>query len=141
MTKIKLLLPLLMASLLLMLAVSPAEAGAEGYTTWGPRVIAGHSIPTGYMYHDTNGSGLNVNSEYAGWGGYLCNWWVDFDFYSSSNARYYHAQGREHASCNVTGAVPWNAPGGTLHARTGYVCATIYMNAVYVVRACNNIHP
>ena len=116
-----------------------ANASAEGYTTWGTTVIHGIRVPHGYMYHDTDGSGLNVQDEYAAWGGYLCNWWIDFDFYGAGG-NYYHVQGGFHGNCAVSGSVLWDAPGGNFRARTGYVCATIWENANYVTRACNNIH-
>lgn len=121
------------------ISAGTASASAEGYTTWGTTIIHGVSVPHGYMYHDTDGSGLNVRDEYAGWGGYLCNWWIDFDFYGAGG-KYYHVQGGFHGGCAVAGSVLWDAPGGNFRASTGYVCATIWENANYVTRACNNIH-
>jgi hypothetical protein len=150
-----------------LLTASPAEAAATmsktGRTTptilgdnhtcgEGQSAVGLHQVPISkvYMCETVNHAVWTLNSVHYNWwsAGQLCDWWVDFDYFSTgASDSYFHNQGQEQQSgCKLsshgTRQNPPDLPSGGL--QNGQVCATLFNRSagtVYkLVRTCQNIN-
>jgi hypothetical protein len=124
---------------------SASDAAAWGTTTWGGSFcLFGHCTPGGTQGINVQGDGLTVTSVTSGFQAFfphgpLCNWWIDINFYDTAGQEYFHQQGDNHWSCDISGGqVLSTVP---MQAQTGQVCAIVYSNSGFVSRACLNVHP
>jgi hypothetical protein len=129
--------------------VEPMSALGVGYISvfkysWNGLTIP---VPSGYLIHQINGSGLSIPSEWAVyspstgvggiWGVNICNWRIDFQNRSSSNNGIILTRvGATHAGCSLTGV---SRTLSNFTVKQGKECARLYVNGTYRGEQCHAV--
>lgn len=119
--------------------ISPFSVTLKGVTI---------AVPSGYLTHKIEGSGLTINKETAVyqpslgaggvWGVNICNWRIDFqnrDLRNISST----SIGTTHASCDVIGVSRTKST--TVTVKQGVQCARLYVNGTFRGEQCHSVFP
>jgi len=129
--------------------VQPMSALGAGYISvfnysWNGLTIP---VPSGYLIHQINGSGLSIPSEWAVyspstgiggiWGVNICNWRIDFQNRSSSNNTVIATRvGPTLAGCSLSGVSRTIL---NITVKQGSECARLYVNGTFRGEQCHAV--
>jgi hypothetical protein len=133
---------ILSACLPLILVALPnaAHANASGVQSWGSFCLNGKCFPKGGLWHDIYGSGLRIDKEVGQFvaASPVCNWRIDFRYYTVSGYNYKTSIGPTNYRCNGTGH---RTIYPKAYYRSGRACAILYSNSTRLATQCHSLHP
>jgi hypothetical protein len=102
-------------------------------------------IPSGYLTHCTDGTGLRIRSETALYTaapsligavkGKACNWRIDFAYRDTSNRLYKTVKGKTHQACDFTAGVRVDMKNKKF--RAGTTCAVLWISGKKIGSQCH----